>query len=71
MIGILITLYPVRILGVDDRVGSIEEGKDATLIVTNGDPLDIRTHVERMYIQDRAIDLSSRHTMLYEKYKTK
>ncbi len=66
-----ITLYPARILGVDDRVGSIEEGKDATLIVTNGDPLDIRTHVERMYIQGRAIDLTSRHTMLYEKYKTK
>jgi imidazolonepropionase-like amidohydrolase len=66
-----ITLYPAQILGVDDRVGSLEVGKDATLIVTDGDPLETPTHVERMYIQGRNIDLTSRHTMLYEKYKTK
>ena len=66
-----ITLYPARILGVDDRIGSLEVGKDATLIVTDGDPLEVPTHVERMFIQGRDIDLTSRHTMLYEKYKTK
>jgi imidazolonepropionase-like amidohydrolase len=66
-----ITLYPAQILGVDDRVGSLEVGKDATLIVTDGDPLETPTHVERMYIQGRNIDLTSRHTMLYGKYKTK
>lgn len=66
-----ITLYPAQILGVADRVGSIEKGKDATLIVTDGDPLEIMTNVEWEFIQGRKIDLSSRHTQLYEKYKTK
>ena len=63
-----VTLYPARILGVDDRLGSLEVGKDATFIVTDGDPLDIRTQVERAFVQGREIDLSSRHTTLYEKY---
>jgi imidazolonepropionase-like amidohydrolase len=66
-----VTLYPARILGVDDRLGSIEPGKDATLIVTDGDPLEIRTHVLDAWIQGRAVDLSSRHTRLYEKYRNR
>lgn len=66
-----ITLYPAQIMGIADRVGSIETGKDATIIVTDGDPLEIPTQVEKMYIQGRDVDLTSRHTMLYEKYKTK
>jgi len=66
-----VTLYPAQILGVADRVGSIEVGKDATLIVTDGDPLEIVTQIEREFILGRKIDLSSRHTQLYEKYKTK
>ncbi len=66
-----ITLYPAQILGVADRVGSLEVGKDATLIVTNGDPLEIRTSVEMEFIEGRRIDLSSRHTQLYEKYREK
>jgi imidazolonepropionase-like amidohydrolase len=66
-----VTLYPAEILGVADRVGSLEVGKDATLIVTTGDPLEITTQIEREFIQGRDIDLSSRHTQLYEKYKIK
>lgn len=66
-----VTLYPAQILGVDDRVGSIDVGKDATLIVTDGDPLEIMTQVEMEFIKGRKIDLSSRHTQLYEKYKKK
>ena len=66
-----VTLYAAQILGVDDRLGSIEVGKDATLIVTDGDPLEIRTRVERMFIRGRDVDLSSRHTQLYDKYRTK
>ncbi|MFQ5602116.1 MAG: amidohydrolase family protein [bacterium] len=66
-----VTLYPAQILGVADRVGSLEVGKDATLIVTNGDPLEIMTRVEQEFIQGRKIDLTSRHTQLYEKYKSK
>jgi imidazolonepropionase-like amidohydrolase len=64
----MITLYPAEILGIDDRVGSLETGKDATFIVTDGDPLDIRTNVVRAFVQGREIDLSSRHTRLNEKY---
>ena len=64
-----ITLYPAEIIGVADRVGSLEKGKDATLIITNGDPLEITTNVDEMYIQGRKIDLSSQHTIYYEKYK--
>jgi imidazolonepropionase-like amidohydrolase len=64
-----ITLSPAEILGIADRVGSLETGKDATLIVTDGDPLEIPTHVERAFIQGRAVDLSSRHTLLRDKYR--
>ncbi len=66
-----ITINAAKILGVEDRLGSLEAGKDATLIVTDGDPLEIRTHVEMAFIDGRAIDLSSRHTELYEKYQEK
>ena len=55
----------------DDQVGSLEVGKDATLIVTDGDPLEITTQVEMEFIQGREIDLTSRHTQLYEKYLEK
>ena len=66
-----ITLYPAQILGVSDRVGSIEAGKDATLIVTDGDPLEIRSRVEIEFIQGRRVDLSSRHEILFNKYEEK
>jgi imidazolonepropionase-like amidohydrolase len=66
-----ITLYPARILGVADRVGSIEPGKDATLIVTDGDILEPATHVEQAFVQGRAVDLSSKHTRLWQKYREK
>lgn len=63
-----ITLSPAEIFGIADRVGSLDPGKDATLIVTNGDPLEIMTNVEMEFIQGRRIDLSSRHTRLNDKY---
>jgi imidazolonepropionase-like amidohydrolase len=64
----MITLYPAEILGIDDRVGSIDPGKDASFIVTDGNPLDIRTNIVRAFVQGREIDLSSRHTRLNDKY---
>ncbi|MEM7280608.1 MAG: amidohydrolase family protein [Pseudomonadota bacterium] len=64
-----VTLYPARILGIDHRVGSLEPGKEATMIVTTGNPLDIRTQIEQAFIAGRTVDLSSRHTRLYEKYQ--
>lgn len=66
-----VTVYPAEILGVADRLGTLQPGKDGTLIVTNGDPLDIRTIVELAYVKGRPVDLSSRHTQLYEKYQKK
>lgn len=66
-----VTLYPAQIFGIDDLVGSIEVGKDATLIVTNGHPLDTRTRVEEAYIRGGRIDLNDIHRQLYDKYSEK
>jgi imidazolonepropionase-like amidohydrolase len=66
-----ITLYPAQILGVADRIGTLESGKDATLIVTTGDPLEISTQVTAAYIQGRQVDLNDRQKRLWEKYKEK
>ncbi len=64
-----VTLYPAEIWGVADRMGSIEQGKWADLIVTNGDPLETRTEVRQVFIQGRAVDLRSRHERLYEQFR--
>ncbi len=66
-----ITLYPAQLLGVGDQLGSLEAGKAATLIVTNGDPLDFPTQVEAAYIDGRKIDLTNRQTRLRDKYREK
>jgi imidazolonepropionase-like amidohydrolase len=66
-----ITLYPAQILGVADRLGSIEPGKEATLVVCDGDLLDIRTNVKQMWIAGKEVSLETRHTRLYEKYKNR
>ncbi|MBK8233328.1 MAG: amidohydrolase family protein [Candidatus Eisenbacteria bacterium] len=64
-----ITLYPAQILGVGDRLGSLEVGKEGTVCLWDGDPLDIRSHVTRAFIEGREIDLETRHTRFYAKYK--
>jgi imidazolonepropionase-like amidohydrolase len=66
-----LTLYPAQIAGVDDRFGSIEPGKDATLFAADGDILDIRSNIKRMWIAGKEISLENRHTRLYEKYKNR
>ncbi len=66
-----ITLHPAQILGVADRLGSIEQGKEASFIATDGNILDIRSNVKRMWIAGRETSLESRHTRLYEKYKNR
>ena len=66
-----ITLYPAQILGIDERVGSLEPGKDATLIVTDGDPLETTTLVEMAFIQGRRVELNDRHRRLWKKYQEK
>jgi imidazolonepropionase-like amidohydrolase len=64
-----VTLYPAEILGIADRVGSIDVGKDADLIVTTGDPLEVVTDVVYEFIAGRAVSLESKHTRLYEKFR--
>ena len=66
-----VTLYPAQLAGVGDRLGSLEPGKAATLMVTTGDPLDFPTQVEAAYIDGQKIDLSSRQTRLRDKYLEK
>jgi imidazolonepropionase-like amidohydrolase len=66
-----VTIYPAEIFGVADKVGSIEPGKIANLIVTNGDPLEVRTQIKHLFINGRQISLSNRHTELYERYKAR
>jgi imidazolonepropionase-like amidohydrolase len=63
-----VTLYPAQILGVADKLGSIEPGKLADLIVTTGDPLEIETQVEQVFIAGKPASMETRHTRLFEKY---
>jgi imidazolonepropionase-like amidohydrolase len=66
-----VTINPAEIFGVADQIGSIEVGKVANLIVTDGDPLEILTHVKHLFINGRQVSLKSRHTELYERYKSR
>jgi len=64
-----LTIYPAQIFGVDELLGSIEVDKMASLIVTDGDPLEFKTNVKHMFINGKPVDLSNRHTRLYDKFK--
>jgi imidazolonepropionase-like amidohydrolase len=64
-----VTLYPAQIMGVSDRLGSIEAGKLANLVITDGDLLEARTNVRYLFIGGRQIPLVSRHTQLYDTFK--
>lgn len=66
-----VTLDAARVLGIDGLVGSVETGKDATLIVVNGDILELSSVVERVFIQGKTIDLRDMHKQLYDKYSEK
>lgn len=67
-----ITLNPARILGIDDRTGSLEAGKDATFFISEGDALDMRgNRVIRAFIQGRDINLDNKQKELYRRYQSK
>jgi len=64
-----ITLNSAKILGIDDRTGSIEVGKDANIVISEGDILDMRTSiVTHSFIQGREVSLDDKQTQLYQRY---
>ncbi|WP_460953814.1 amidohydrolase family protein [Spirosoma litoris] len=68
----MVTSNTAKILGVDNLVGTLEKGKQATLFVSAGDALDMRTNVvEQVFIQGRKVNLDDRHKRLYKTYKDK
>jgi len=67
-----ITLNAAKILGIDDRTGSLEVGKDANIVISDGDILDMRTSIiSKAFIQGREVSLDNKQTQLYERYKYK
>ncbi|MBI3501595.1 MAG: amidohydrolase family protein [Bacteroidetes bacterium] len=67
-----VTLNTAKILGIDSKVGSLEEGKDATLFISTGDALDMKSNnVELAFIRGKKLNLSNEQNALYEKYKMK
>lgn len=68
----MITLNTAKILGIDDQVGSLEVGKDATLFISEGDALEMRgNRLMKAFIQGRDISLESHQTELYKRYSEK
>lgn len=68
----MLTLNPAKILGVDDKIGSIEVNKDASFIISSGDVFDMRTsNIEKAYINGRTINLDTHQKRLYRKFSKK
>jgi len=63
-----ITLTPAEIFGVADKYGSLEKGKVANLFVADGDPFEMKTKIEKLFIRGWSIPLESRQTLLYDEF---
>lgn len=63
-----VTIVPAEILGVDDQLGSIEEGKSATLFVADGDPFETKTQVIHVFIDGYQVPMTNRHIRLYQEF---
>lgn len=63
-----ITLNGAEMFGVDDKLGSIEKGKQANLFIADGDPFEPMTHIEQVFIRGNKIPMESRQTKLYDQY---
>jgi len=66
-----ITLNPATIFGVADKLGSLDAGKTANVVIANGDPLDVRTSVKQVYIEGIAVPMVTRQTRLRDEYMPK
>jgi imidazolonepropionase-like amidohydrolase len=66
-----VTINAAEFLGLDDRVGSLEPGKQATLLITTGTPIDMTSDIEQAYIQGRELDMNDIQKHFFEKYMIK
>ena len=66
-----VTIHAAELMGIDDRVGSLEPGKEASLLITTGTPLDMTSQIEQTYIGGREIDMMDIQKWFFEKYMTK
>jgi len=64
-----VTIYPAEIFGVDHLMGSLEKGKVANIVLADGDILELRTNIERVFIDGKEVDLSNKYTELLKKFK--
>lgn len=63
-----ITIVPAEIFGVADKLGSIERGKNATLFVCDGDPMETKTQIKHVFIDGWMIPMQSRQTLFYDEF---
>ncbi len=63
-----VTINPARLFGVDDKLGSLEEGKQANLFISDGDPFEPLTQIEQVFIKGYKIPMQSRHSQLYDEF---
>ncbi len=66
-----VTINAAELMGLDDRIGSLEPGKQATLLITTGTPIDMTSDIEQAYIQGRELDMNDIQKHFFEKYMTK
>jgi imidazolonepropionase-like amidohydrolase len=66
-----VTLYPAQIINAADRLGSIEAGKIANLVITDGDILEARTRIRYLFIAGRNVPITNRQTELYDQFKNR
>jgi imidazolonepropionase-like amidohydrolase len=64
-----VTIYPAEILGVADKLGTVETGKMANLVISNGDPLQASSQVLAVFVDGKPYEPTSKQTRLYEKYR--
>ena len=69
--AVAVTINAAEMLGLDDRIGSLETGKQATLLITTGNPLDTMADIEQAFIQGRELDMNDIQKHFFEKYMTK
>lgn len=63
-----VTIVPAEVLGVDDQLGSIDVGKNATLFVSDGDPFETKTQIIHVFIDGYQVPMSNRHIRLYQEF---